>query len=279
MAARTPRGPRLVAVTALAGAEGGLATAAALGVAVARRGVDEPLGVVLVDPTSGVTRRPTLVSAGAARLLESELRDVVPAAARGALCTVSTDEWGLDGALEACRESRAAAVVVHAPPQRWRQLVDEGEADAAVIRADATQDRSLIAIAARELIATGMPTGVVSKPPGLVAARRALAGIEPGGYLGARAARLAARLLSSQHGQAMPITLFLAVATVLAGVFLATVGAAATSASRYQRAADLAAVSAARSMRDDHHRLFLPAVLPSGIPCRSRAATRSVLDA
>ena len=140
------------------------------------------------------------------------------------------------------------------------------QADAAVIRADASEDRSLLAIAARELIATGMPTGVVTKPPGLVAARRALAGIEPGGYLGARAARLAARLLSSQRGQAMPITLFLAVATVLAGVFLAIVGAAATSASRYQRAADLAAVSAARSMRDDHHRLFLPAVLPNGMP-------------
>ncbi len=65
----------------------------------------------------------------------------------------------------------------------------------------------------------------------------------------------------AQGGQAMPITLFLALATVVAGCSSRSLGAAATGASRYQRAADLAAVSAARSMRDDHHRLFLPATL------------------
>jgi len=91
-------------------------------------------------------------------------------------------------------------------------------------------------------------------------------GIEPGGHLGARSERLAARLFCSQAGQAMPVTLFLALSTILAGVLLAIVGVAATGASRYQRAADLAAVSAARSMRDNHHRMFLPAVLPNGLP-------------
>ncbi|MDQ3759637.1 MAG: transglycosylase SLT domain-containing protein, partial [Actinomycetota bacterium] len=59
---------------------------------------------------------------------------------------------------------------------------------------------------------------------------------------------------------------FLALATVVAGVLLAMLGAAATGASRLQRAADLVAVSAARSMRDDHHRLFLPATLATGVP-------------
>jgi len=258
-------GPRLLAVTTLPGSEGGVATAAALGVAIARRGADEPLGVVLIDLDSGVSRRPTLVSSASARSLESELRDVVPAAARGTLCAVTAREPDLDQALADCRESRAAAVVVLASPPRWRDLVDGGEVDAVVIRGDVGRDRPLVALAARELIASGVPTGVVTQPPGLVATRRALAGIEPGGYLGSRSARLASRLLS-QRGQAMPVTLFMAIATVLAGVLLAIVGASATGASRYQRAADLAAVSAARSMRDDHHRLFLPAVLPNGMP-------------
>jgi hypothetical protein len=52
----------------------------------------------------------------------------------------------------------------------------------------------------------------------------------------------------------------------MAGVLVAILGAAATGASRYQRAADLAAVSAARSMRDDYPRLFLPPRLPNGLP-------------
>ncbi|MDQ3729362.1 MAG: M15 family metallopeptidase, partial [Actinomycetota bacterium] len=269
--------PRLVAVTTLPGSDGGLATAAAIGVALARCGATEPEGVVLVDPDSGVRRRPTLVSSSAARSLESELRDVVPASARGTLCVVSVPAAELCETLEACRESRASAVVVHAEPERWRELVDEGGVDAVVLRADASNERSLLAIAARELIAGGMPTGVIPRQPGLVQARRALAGIEPGGELGGRSARLARRLLRAkappqlaswrvEAGQAIPVTLFLALATVVAGVLLAVVGAAATGASRYQRAADLAAVSAARSMRDDHHRLFLAPVLPNGAP-------------
>ena len=103
-----------------------------------------------------------------------------------------------------------------------------------------------------------------SRGPGLVATRRALAGIEPGGTLGARARRLAMRLLGDATGQALPLVLGLTLAVVVAGLFLALLGSAATSGARLQRAADLAAVSAARSMRDDHDRLFLPARLPSG---------------
>jgi hypothetical protein len=104
-----------------------------------------------------------------------------------------------------------------------------------------------------------VPTAVVIRAPGVVASRRALAGIEPGGDLGVRAARVAQRFLRAQTGQATPFALFLTLATVMAGVL-------ATGASRFQRAADLGAISAARSMSDDHHRLFVPATLPSGAP-------------
>ncbi len=259
-------GATLLAVTALPGSRGGSATAAALGVAMARSAGGESLGVVVLDTEAEGRRRPTLVSSGSARELESRLAGALPAAARGALCSVTAAEAHLADALDLCRAAGASSVVIHARPGVWRELVDSGEADAAVLRADVASERSLTAMAAHDLIAQGLPTGVVTRAPGVVATRRALAGIEPGGDLGARAARMARRFLGAQGGQAMPITLFLTLATVVAGVFLAVLGGAATGASRFQRAADLGAISAARSMRDDHHRLFLPAALPSGVP-------------
>jgi len=256
----------LVAVTSLPGCGGGPATAAAIGVALARSGGAEPRGVVLVDSQAESRRRPTLVSSVPARELESRLAAAVPAVARGTLCAVAVSERHLADTLDLCRAACASSLVVHVRPELWRELIDGDEADAAVLRADPRAARSLTAMAASDLISAGVPTGVITRAPGVVATRRALAGIEPGGNLGARSARFAKRFLAAQGGQAMPLTLFLALATILAGVLMAMLGAAATGASRFQRAADLAAVSAARSMRDDHHRLFLPATLPGGAP-------------
>ena len=258
--------PNLVAVTSLPGCDGGPAAAAAAGVAIARTRGKDPRGVVFIDGSSDTRRRPTRVSSAAARTLEAELGDVTPAAARGLLCSIAPTEDAWCEVIAACRESAAEAVVAYLPPARWRELVDSGEVDAAVLRADLRTERALTAIAARELIANGLTTCVVGEAPGLVASRRALAGIEPGGPLGTRTSRFARRFMRAEEGQAAPLTLFLALATVIVGVVLAVLGAAATGASRLQRAADLAAVSAARSMRDDHHRLFLPATLPNGVP-------------
>jgi LAS superfamily LD-carboxypeptidase LdcB len=255
----------LVAVTSLPGADGGSATAAAVGVALARTGADEPRGVVVVDDEQAA-KRPTLVSSGCARELESLLRTDMPAVARGTLCAVRAGGDELAETIDACRAAGAVAVVVHAPPDLWRELVDTGGVDAVVLRADAKESRALTALAARELISAGIRTGVVPRPPGIVSTRRALAGIEPGGDLGLRSARFARRFLGGQAGQAMPVTLFFALAAIVVGVLLAIVGSAATGASRFQRAADLAAVSAARSLRDDHARLFVPATLANGSP-------------
>jgi Transglycosylase SLT domain/D-alanyl-D-alanine carboxypeptidase len=259
--------PLLVAVTSLPGAVGGAATAAAVGVALARSGASsEPLGVVLIDAESASRPRPTLVSSAPARALEASLQVDLPAVARGTLCTVTAAGNNLPEAIEMCGLHGAGAVVVRSDPETWRELVDTGEVVAAVLRADTKASRPLTALVTRDLIASGISTGVVPRPPGLVATRRALAGIEPGGELGLRAARFARRFVRAQNGQAAPITLFLALAVVVVGALLAMLGSAATGASRFQRAADLAAVSAARSMRDDHHRLFLPPALPSGVP-------------
>lgn len=70
--------------------------------------------------------------------------------------------------------------------------------------------------------------------------------------------------LEVERGQALPLLLGLG-AAVLAGVLvLGAFGQALGAKSRHQRAADLAAVSAARTMREDYPRLFEPAVLEDG---------------
>ncbi len=87
------------------------------------------------------------------------------------------------------------------------------------------------------------------------------------------------------EGQALPLAIGgIAVVLVLA-VALAAIAGALTGKGRAQRAADLSALSAARSMRDDLPRLLSPRMLPGGIPnpahlskarylARARAAAR-----
>jgi Transglycosylase SLT domain/D-alanyl-D-alanine carboxypeptidase len=267
MADSFPLSP-VAAVTSLPGAAGGIAVAAAITVAWARRA--GPEGAILCE-RGGPARRPTLVSSAPARELESRLRADLPAAARGALCWTVLESGSWRDDLELCRATGASLVVAFLDPPAWRELLAEpGQGiEAAVLRADIAAGHSLPALVAIELRRAGIPVGVVTSAPGLVASRRALAGIEPGGPLGRRADRLVSRLLrsrSDQRGQALPLVLCLALVTVLAGLVLALLGVAATGGARLQRAADLAAVSAARSMRDDHDRLFVPALTPEGRP-------------
>ncbi len=288
--AEPPLRSPVLAVTALPGATGGIAVAAAVGIAWARLPAGAE-GVILCE-AGGAPRRPTLVSSAPARELESRLRTELPAAARGALCwaVVDTELWREE--LDRCRMAGASLVVAFLDPPGWRQLVaEEGPIRAAVVRADLVTGRSLAALVAIELRRAAIPVGVVTRAPGLVSSRRALAGIEPGGPLGRRGDRLASRLLTAragESGQALPLVLGLALVTILAGLVLALLGVAATGGARLQRAADLAAVSAARSMRDDHHRLFVPALTSEGGPnpahlsereyrARARAAAKRAL--
>ena len=283
--------PMLVCATALPGAAGGLGCAAAVAGALARSS-EPPGGIVLAELGGEPRRRPTLVSSAPARALESTLRPELPAAARGGVCWVALDagaDWRQG--LELCRASGARAVVCHGAPAHWRQLLDSGNGDAAVLRADCDGSKALPALAAADLIRSGRPVAVFPRAPGLVAVRRALAGIEPGGDTGARARRAASRLLSvsarAEAGQALPLVLALTLLLVVLGVLGAVLGVAASRAASVQTAADLAAVSAARSMRDDHARLFLPARLQGGLPNPAhlsegdyrRRATRAAVEA
>jgi hypothetical protein len=77
---------------------------------------------------------------------------------------------------------------------------------------------------------------------------------------------MSARGPRSEGGQASLLLLGV-IAALLAGVLiLFGFGQALGAKSRHQRAADLAAISAAQIMKDDYPRLFEPPLLPNGLP-------------
>jgi soluble lytic murein transglycosylase-like protein len=69
-----------------------------------------------------------------------------------------------------------------------------------------------------------------------------------------------------ERGQALLLVLVVGLLIAIAGAFLFAYGQAMGSRGRYQRVADLAAISAARVMRTTYPRLFEPPVLPDGAP-------------
>jgi hypothetical protein len=72
--------------------------------------------------------------------------------------------------------------------------------------------------------------------------------------------------LGDERGQALILALGGALALLAGALALVAIAGAVTGKGRVQRAADLAAVSAARSMRDDLPRLLSPPMLPNGLP-------------
>lgn len=71
---------------------------------------------------------------------------------------------------------------------------------------------------------------------------------------------------TAEMGQALPLALGGIFVLVAAAMALVSIAGAITGKGRVQRAADLAAISAARSMRDDLPRLLSPRFLPDGRP-------------
>jgi hypothetical protein len=70
----------------------------------------------------------------------------------------------------------------------------------------------------------------------------------------------------SEEGQALPLALGGCFVIIAGAVALVAIAGAVTGKGRAQRAADLIAISAARSMRDDLPRLLSPPTLPNGLP-------------
>jgi len=69
-----------------------------------------------------------------------------------------------------------------------------------------------------------------------------------------------------EEGQALLLALGGVFVIVVGALALVAIAGAVTGKGRAQRAADLAAISAARSMRDDLPRLLAPPTLPDGLP-------------
>ena len=69
-----------------------------------------------------------------------------------------------------------------------------------------------------------------------------------------------------ETGQALVLAIGGSFALIAAALALVAIAGAVTGKGRAQRAADLAAISAARSMRDDLPRLLSPPTLPNGLP-------------
>ena len=267
------------------GASRGLAAAVAVEAAVLTGA-----GTLLAEV--GARRRgPTLLATSGARELEASLRTLGrSASARGHVCQLAVEEAeGIGELVASVADSGAELAVVHLPGRLWVPALEaEGLAAAGgCLLVSLPAERSLAALAVEELARRRLPCRVVTRPPGQLAARRALAGARPGGWVSELAAGIARRLLrlgrsarspGASRGQALPALLGAGLILILGALALAAIGGAATGSGRVQRAADLAALSAARTMRDDTPRLLAPSRLPGGAPNPSHLSKPEFLE-
>lgn len=87
-----------------------------------------------------------------------------------------------------------------------------------------------------------------------------------GTHRGERGCAAEACAAHAERGQALVLVLAAGLLIAVAGGFLFAFGQALGARGRYQRVADLAAISAARVMRTSYPRLFEPPLLPDGAP-------------
>ncbi len=281
---RRPGGERderaRVLATDLGEASGGLAVAAAVGVAVAvEQDPGKASGVLLAELGAERGRGPTMLASAPARELEERLREagLERVAARGRLCWLGlpATEEALEDLPRALAAAPAASLaIVHLPARLWPLALEQRglRPRAGLLRADLPTDRALAALAVAELRERRLPVRVAARPLGRVASRRAMAGLEAGGAVAKRVGRLARGLAgragapAAERGQALLLMLGAAFAILFAAALLAALGGALTGTARVQRAADLVAISGARSLRDDFPRLFTAPRLASGAP-------------
>jgi hypothetical protein len=278
-----------------------LAEAAAVAAAAAGRARQlDGRSAVLVDLAGGHRWRSTVLATEGARALADRLSEPVGeqrwrGVARGCLCVVSPEvdagpEAAIGGLPALVGRVVPAPTIVHVPPTALSAVLTElhDRLAGALIRADGGSGRALAGAAAIELRRRGLAVKVWLRGIGAVQSRRALAGLEPGGEVSRRADRAAATLRhaagflpppsrpaasrtallgpGAESGQALPAVLGLIVVVAALALALVGLGGAATAKGRAQRAVDLAAVSAARSMRDDYPRLFVSARRADGSP-------------
>src|SRR5690349_16693462 len=193
---------RLIACTTAGEATGADVVAAAVAVAASsvEPGAEAPL-IVDLRRTPRPLRGTLLASAGARRLegAASDAMDLRPAA-RGRVCFASPrdpDRDARDFVAELGRPALPAPLVACVcDPVDFRDVLaaaPDGERSA-LVRALPGADRSLLALLVGELRSERIPIKAWTAPIGTIPGRRALAGLEPGGATGRRAARFAAAL-------------------------------------------------------------------------------------
>jgi hypothetical protein len=190
----------VILVARVGDAAGSKAAAAALACA----GSEPDRAGLLIDLGGGRAPRPSLITGAAARELEERLVIHLPEAAvasRGGVCHLAlpADPTGVERVTAALPLVRDSIAVVHLPPWLFRAALDEPRirASGVLLRADLGADRALTALAVRDLMERDLRVAVLKQPLGWLAARRALAGLLPGGGAGLPR-RLPARLLSER---------------------------------------------------------------------------------
>ena len=236
-------------------------------------------GVLLAELGAERGRGPTMLASAAARELEERSRatGLRRLAARGRLCWLGlpAGEEGLGELAPRSSRSDPPSSIVHLPARLWRAALDRsaGRCRSGLLRADLPSDRALAALAVIELRERRLQARVAARPLGQVASRRALAGLEAGGAAARRVARLARGLVGPAAGAARRARPGAAADDrrgvrdpVLRRWSWPPIGGAATGTARAQRAADLVALSGARSLRDD-----FPTAVHARAPPRRRA--------
>jgi hypothetical protein len=105
----------------------------------------------------------------------------VRAAARGQVCHLAppTDPDGFATAATAVTVARGALASIHVPPSELQTLLGDAAAPrftAALLRADLSADRALLALVVRDLLARGLAVAVLKRRLSWVTERRALFG-------------------------------------------------------------------------------------------------------
>ena len=264
-----PGPARRCLVTAIGGARGSAAVAALSALEAAGEGGT----AALIEITDRKPRPATVVAAGPAKRLETSLADLeggFTVRTRGRLCVVSIpDDGEAAGAVTGLITAMPSGTpwVICAPPTRYRGVLDGPvPVDSILIRADPSDDdgvQALLELAEDEASTFVDQVEVVESAPGRLASRRALAGATVRER--SRPSGIRARLLQ-QRGQATPLVLGAVFVLVLGTVALVAIAGAITGKARAQTVADLSALSAARSMKEDLPRLLAPPTLPNGLP-------------
>lgn len=197
-----------IAVAAVGEADGAPGAAAALACA----GADLDAPALFID-VGGRPARPALLASTAARKLEERLVAHLPElkpAARGQVChlTVPAAPDGLEAAAAAVTAGRGACAVLYMPPSMLQPALaaESGVGLSGVLlRADLAEERALVALAVRDLLARELAVAVLKHRLGWISERRALFGALPAGSPGGLPPRLVGRLGLVSRGREIPV--------------------------------------------------------------------------